>query len=79
MEDLRALDSECGVRAISPVRFEDLRLLDWQGIHQTFIGSALKRVVVEGRGDPSILCAHITEQSQQLNTFVQLRRVTHSR
>lgn len=78
MEDLRALDSECGVRAISPVRFEDLRLLDWQGIHQTFIGSALKRVVVEGRGNPSILRAHITEQSRELNALVQLRQITYA-
>lgn len=79
MEDLRALDSECGVRAVSPVRFEDLCLLNWREIHQTFHGSVLRRVVVEGRGDMTMLQAHVAEQCPEFGKLIYLHRVGHGR
>ena len=75
MEDLRALDSECGVRAVSPVRFEDLRLLDWEMVSRTFEGSALASIVVEGQGDAASLYAHTASKWPRLGGLVNCRRV----
>jgi hypothetical protein len=64
MEDLRALDSECGVRDVSPVRFEDLPALNWERIESTLeenSGIALKRIVMEGQGDIGFLQAHLAQ------------------
>lgn len=54
MKDLRALDSECGVREVHPVQFNDLAALDWTSLETSLrLGRlpSLKRVVVEGCDD----------------------------
>lgn len=54
MEDLQALDSECGFRELLPVRFDDLLAFDWARIHSILEDTrfrSLKRLVLEGRGE----------------------------
>lgn len=62
MEDLRALDSECGVRDVHPVRYDDLKALDWTGLEYSItIGrlAALETVIVEGSGFPHLFLTHM--------------------
>ena len=76
MEDLRALDSECGVRDISSVRFEDLCALDWSTLSAAVEqGRSLKRLVVKGQGDVERLQTYFSEHHPTLKSVVQLYQV----
>lgn len=52
MEDLRALDSECGVRTLTLVKFDDLMVLGWEKLAEVLKSIALRALVFEGRGSP---------------------------
>lgn len=68
--DLRALDSECGVRPLFPARFDDLRALDWESLERTMAGKRFEKVrrfVLEGRGESGVLEAHIAERCPDLS------------
>ena len=73
MEDLRALDSECGVRDVSVVHFDDFIILDWERIGGALENArALKSFVVEGRGDA-------TRFLENISTRCSLRDVVRTR
>ncbi|KAI0087374.1 hypothetical protein BDY19DRAFT_995062 [Irpex rosettiformis] len=76
LEDLRALDSECGVREIHPVLFDDLEALDWTSLESsTATGRlpSLKRIIVEGRGNSLRFLSLIHVMHKPLKPLLQLR------
>lgn len=80
MEDLRALDSECMIRALSCVRFGDLCALNWGDISKPLLRlSSLRRFAVEGHGDTEKLEKHIAMQSPDLGSIVTFVRKDRSR
>lgn len=69
MEDLRALDAECGVRELSPVRFDDLQALEWGRIDAILTDGrfqSLRHLVFHGRGDPEGIQTFIQDQYPSL-------------
>lgn len=76
MEDLRALDSECGVRDVTAVNFDDyLAVLDWEGFQAAADTHALKAFVVEGRGDTTRFLDSVCTQYPGLGSLVHPRHV----
>lgn len=78
MQDLRALDSECGSRDVAPVRFDDMCVLDWQKVHDTIEEHrmwGLKQIVVEGQGDASLFLRYIADSWPALEARVRPKRV----
>ncbi|KAJ3552870.1 hypothetical protein NM688_g3927 [Phlebia brevispora] len=58
VQDLRALDSECGVRETFPVRFGELQALDWAAIEGALdnrLQGSLTVITMEGIGNPGVL------------------------
>lgn len=76
MEDLRALDSECGVRDVSIVNFNDLAILDWERIGDVLENArVLRRFVIEGQGDATRFLENISKRCPSLSSLVQPRQV----
>ncbi|KAF9820407.1 hypothetical protein IEO21_01416 [Rhodonia placenta] len=63
--DLRALDSECGVRALSPVRFRDLRALDWPALERV-LARGVRQFSVLGTGDRAALEEWVGDRCPEL-------------
>jgi len=69
MSDLRALDSECGVRPLFPALFNDLRALDWESVERTMMCACcagVRRFVLEGRGKCALLVQDIARRCPDL-------------
>lgn len=78
LEDLRVLDSECGVREIHPVLFDDLEALDWTSLESSITTGrlpSLKRIVIEGRGSGLRFLSFMHIMHTQLRPLLQLRKV----
>ena len=78
LEDLRALDSECGVREIHPVLFDDLEALDWSGLESSITTGRfplLKAVIIEGRGSGLRFLSFMHVRHNALKSLLQLRTV----
>ena len=76
MEDLRALDSECGVREVSPVRFDDLHVLNWERISLALdsqSGPVLRTLTFVGQGETGQLRSHLKERYPGLERIFQPR------
>ena len=75
-EDLRALDSECGVRDVHPVRYDDLQALDWTTLEQTAATGGLpclQMVTVEGSGCHLMFTSHMRALYPTLAQMLHLR------
>lgn len=73
VRDLRALDSECGVRETFPVSFDELEALDWATLNDSLSVEkleSLEQVVVEGVGDSAKLQAFLRLNYPLLERFV---------
>ena len=71
VEDLRSLASECAVRIISPAYFDDMRVLDWEGIERALVSDqlpSLQEVVLEGRGNRTALQQYVEEFCPELHS-----------
>ncbi|CDO72756.1 hypothetical protein BN946_scf184994.g9 [Trametes cinnabarina] len=69
MEDLRSIMSENAVRDLGPAYFDDMRVLDWAAIERCLTDetlASLHKFLVEGRGDPALLEAHIRDTCLEL-------------
>jgi len=58
MQDLRALDSECGVRPLTMARFGEMRALDWAAVQAALASGqfdGLRSFEVYGKGEPRFL------------------------
>lgn len=76
MEDLRALDSECGMRDVSVVDFDDLTILNWEQIGDVLDNArALRRFIVEGQGDATRFLEAIQKRCPSLNNIMQPHKV----
>lgn len=78
-EDLRAWDSECGVREVHPVDFDDLRALNWEGLECSATQGrlpSLSKVTIEGRGHPDSFLAWARSLYPTLATMFCLRPST---
>ncbi|KAI0346439.1 hypothetical protein BDW22DRAFT_1352493 [Trametopsis cervina] len=77
LQDLRALDSECGVRETYPVQYDDLEALDWEALGSSIVYQLpkLRRVTIEGRGDPLYFLSFMSIQHPKLRGLLQLRTV----
>jgi hypothetical protein len=78
LEDLRALDSECAMREIHPVQFDDLEALDWQSLEQSVIAGrlpSLKKIIVQGKGDSLRFLSFMHVKHSTLRPMLQLQRV----
>ncbi|KAI0759784.1 hypothetical protein BC629DRAFT_1055450 [Irpex lacteus] len=78
LEDLRVLDSECGVREIHPVLFDDLEALDWTSLESSITTGrlpSLKRIVIEGTGSGLRFLSFMHIMHTQLRPLLQLRKV----
>ncbi|PIL34152.1 hypothetical protein GSI_03863 [Ganoderma sinense ZZ0214-1] len=71
VEDLRSLNSECAVRVLTTVYFDDLRVLDWAAMSQALSVErleGLRKVVFEGCGRRELLEEHIRITCPELHT-----------
>lgn len=77
LQDLRALDSECGVREIYPVQYSELEALDWEALGDLVVYRLpnLRRFIIEGRGDPLYFLSFMSIQHPKLRGLLQLRTV----
>lgn len=72
MEDLRALDSECGLRGHDTVSFEDYYALDWRKIESEVTKNrSLKYLLIQGRGRTDWFMYHIKWSYPRLYPFIR--------
>ncbi|KAL4247752.1 hypothetical protein ABKN59_008258 [Abortiporus biennis] len=72
--DLRALDSECGVRELLLVKFEDMTALNWEVINDLLSEKfrSLNRLSLKGRGPWDTFKAYIESYYQSIAHLVVL-------
>ncbi|GJE94836.1 hypothetical protein PsYK624_110110 [Phanerochaete sordida] len=75
MEDLRALDSECGVRDVSVAHFDDMTVLDWERLQVAVGTRALKSFVIEGQGSATRFLENVCSRCPELGALVHPRHV----
>ena len=71
VEDLRGLNSECAAPELTTAYFDDMTVLDWEGLAQIFTGdrlTGLDKVVLEGRGRSDNLEEHIKRVCPKLHS-----------
>ena len=74
MRDLRALDSECGVRMRDPVRYSELTTLRWKSLDLTNLPS-LGKLIVEGTDSPDAFLSDMHNLYPALARIICLRTV----
>lgn len=70
MFDLRSLDSECAVRALSHARFVDLRAVDWERLESNLSQPHFERLQIfelEGVGEAQLLDMWIQQRCPELH------------
>ncbi|KAI0701372.1 hypothetical protein BC835DRAFT_1411513 [Cytidiella melzeri] len=78
LEDLRALDSECGVREMNTVQFSDLEALDWGGLEDSANSGrlpSLQKIIVEGIGETRQFLSFMQVKHPMLRSMLQIRKV----
>ena len=78
MQDLRSLDSECGVRQTTLVLFDNLRALNWARLASVFTGgqsAALTDVTLRGSGDSTTFHAWLRTMFPELASIVHCQRL----
>lgn len=72
MEDLRALDSECGFRGYATVSFDDYCALDWGKIESEVTkNKLLKNLRIQGRGRTDSFMRHIESLYPRLYPLIR--------
>lgn len=82
MQDLRALDAECGVRDIHVVRFDDLMVLDWESLeHSLTMGRLplLQKIILQCDGQYLAFVSYMRSHYPVLTQLLHPHRVAATR